>query len=44
MQTKIIQWDFEAWEDYLCWQTRDRKMLKKINQLVKDVSCNLLGA
>ena len=38
MQTKIIQWDFDAWEDYLYWQTQDKKMLKKINQLVKDIS------
>lgn len=30
MQTKIIQWDFDAWEDYLYWQTQDKKMLKKI--------------
>ena len=37
---KIIQWDFDAWEDYLCWQTQDKKMLKKINQLVKDISRN----
>ena len=27
MQTKIIQWDFDAWEDYLYWQTQDKKML-----------------
>lgn len=40
MQTKIIQWDFDAWEDYLYWQTQDKKMLKKINQLVKDISRN----
>ena len=37
MQTKIVQWDFDAWEDYLYWQTQDKKMLKKINQLVKDM-------
>ena len=40
MQTKLIQWDFDAWEDYLYWQTQDRKILKKINQLVKDISRN----
>jgi len=38
MQTKIIQWDFDAWEDYLYWQTQDKKTLKRINQLVKDIS------
>ena len=40
MQKKIIQWDFDAWEDYLYWQTQDKKMLKKINQLIKDISRN----
>ncbi len=38
MQTKIIQWDFDAWEDYLYWQMQDKKTLKRINQLVKDIS------
>lgn len=40
MQTKIIQWDFDAWEDYLYWQTQDKKILKRINQLVKDIRRN----
>jgi toxin YoeB len=26
-----------AWEDYLWFQQHDRKLLKRINQLVKDV-------
>ncbi|MGB0564095.1 MAG: Txe/YoeB family addiction module toxin [Spirulinaceae cyanobacterium] len=26
-----------AWEDYLYWQRRDRKMLKRINALIKDI-------
>lgn len=38
MPTKIIQWDVDAWEDYLYWQTQDKKILKRINQLVKDIS------
>lgn len=25
-----------AWEDYLYWQKHDKKMLKRINQLIKD--------
>ena len=37
MQLKVIQWDFEAWEEYLDWQTQDKKMLKRINQLIKDI-------
>jgi toxin YoeB len=40
MQAKIIQWDLDAREDYLYWQTQDRKILKRINQLIKDVSRN----
>lgn len=26
-----------AWEDYLSWQKEDKKILKKINALVKEV-------
>ena len=40
MQIRIIQWDFDAWKDYLYWQTQDKKMLKRINQLVKDICRN----
>lgn len=35
-----IQWDFDAWEDYLYWQTQDKKTLKRINQLIKDIARN----
>ncbi|MEA3491398.1 MAG: Txe/YoeB family addiction module toxin [Campylobacterota bacterium] len=27
----------EAWEEYLYWQTNDKKNLKKINNLIKDI-------
>jgi toxin YoeB len=27
----------QAWEDYLYWQTQDKKTLKKINNLIKDI-------
>ncbi|WP_455089265.1 Txe/YoeB family addiction module toxin [Peptoanaerobacter stomatis] len=40
MQSKIIQWDFDAWEDYLYWQSQDKKILKRINLLIKDISRN----
>ena len=40
MPTKVIQWDLDAWEDYLYWQTQDKKTLKRINQLVKDIARN----
>ena len=26
-----------AWEDYLHWQNTDRKMLKRVNALIKEV-------
>jgi toxin YoeB len=26
----------QAWEDYLYWQVLDRKILKRINDLIKD--------
>jgi len=26
-----------AWNDYLYWQSTDRKVLKKINTLIKDI-------
>jgi len=27
MQMRIIQWDFDAWEDYIYWQAQDKKGL-----------------
>ena len=36
-------WHDEAWEDYLYWQTQDRKTLKKINNLIKDIDRNGLN-
>lgn len=30
----------EAWEDYLYWQTQDKKTLKRINQLLQDIIRN----
>ena len=26
-----------AWEDYLYWQKNDKRMLKKVNELIKDI-------
>jgi toxin YoeB len=28
----------EAWEDYLYWQRQDKKILKRINLLIKEIS------
>lgn len=36
---KII-WDDEAWKEYVEWQTIDRKIVKKINELIKDIQRN----
>jgi len=36
MKRKLIFSD-EAWEDYLYWQNTDRSMLRRINQLIKDI-------
>lgn len=33
-------WTDRAWEDYLYWQTQDKKTVKRINQLVKDIERN----
>jgi len=30
-------WSDEGWEDYLYWQTQDRKTLKRVNELIKDI-------
>lgn len=30
----------EAWEDYLYWQTQDKRTLKRINQLLRDIIRN----
>ncbi|ACV05225.1 Txe/YoeB family addiction module toxin [Kytococcus sedentarius] len=35
-----LVWDENAWEDYLWWQAQDRKVLKRINTLLKDVARN----
>ena len=29
-----------GWEDYIYWQTEDRKTLRKINQLIEDIARN----
>lgn len=33
-------WQYDAWEDYLYWQTQDRKTLKRINKLIQDIERN----
>ena len=33
-------WDEDAWADYLYWQTQDKRTLKRINNLLKDIDRN----
>ncbi len=33
-------WSDDAWRDYLYWQTQDKKTLKRINSLIKDIERN----
>ena len=35
-----LKWDEEAWNDYLYWQTQDKKTLKRINSLITDAMRN----
>lgn len=35
-----LLWEDRAWEDYLYWQTQDKKTLKRINTLIKDIQRN----
>ena len=35
-----ILWEDRAWEDYLYWQKQDKRTLKKINELIKDIKRN----
>jgi toxin YoeB len=31
-----LSWDSDAWEDYLYWQKEDKKVLARINDLIRD--------
>jgi len=33
----IIGFATKGWEDYTYWQENDKKILKRINQLIKDI-------
>lgn len=33
-------WADDAWDSYIEWQTSDKKILKKINDLLKDIERN----
>lgn len=36
----IKVWSDLAWEDYVYWQSQDKKILKRINLLLKDIDRN----
>jgi toxin YoeB len=33
-----IVWFEEAWVDYTYWQTQDKKTIRRINELIKDIT------
>ena len=33
----ILSWAENAWDDYLYWQQTDKKILKRINSLIKAI-------
>lgn len=33
-------WTDRAWDDYEYWQTQDRKTLKRVNLIIKDIERN----
>lgn len=32
-----LSWSSNAWDDYLYWQQHDKKVLKRLNALLKDI-------
>ena len=32
-----LVWDENAWDDYVYWQGQDKRVLKRINLLLKDI-------
>lgn len=33
----IKAWTEDAWDDYLWWQKNDRRVLKRVNELLRDI-------
>ena len=36
-----LAWYEDAWDDYVWWQTQDKKTLKRINALIRDAQRSL---
>ncbi len=32
-----LVWSDKSWDEYISWQSKDKKVLKKINSLIKDI-------
>ncbi len=39
----ILSFADDAWDDYLYWQQHDKKILKKINRLIKEIEREPFG-
>ncbi|MBQ6502648.1 MAG: Txe/YoeB family addiction module toxin [Flexilinea sp.] len=37
MAKRNLQWDADAWEDYCEWQTKNKAIAQKINELTIDI-------
>lgn len=37
MSSRLLSWTDESWNDYLYWQTQDKKTLKRINKIINDI-------
>ncbi|EME0812716.1 Txe/YoeB family addiction module toxin [Vibrio vulnificus] len=37
MSSRLLSWTDESWNDYVYWQTQDKKTLKRINKIITDV-------
>jgi len=36
----ILSWAEKGWEDYLYWQSTDKKIVQRINRLIKEIKRN----
>lgn len=36
MRISRIAFDKDAWEDYLYWQSHDKKLLRRLNNVIRD--------
>lgn len=37
MSSRLLSWTDESWDDYVYWQTQDKKTLKRINKIINDI-------